>query len=235
MEHDGNWLFRRRSYTPLVPLALTLLVVLVDPPARDARWELTCLLIGLAGLAIRIATVAHVPAGTSGRGTGAPAASTLNDSGLYSVVRHPLYIGNFVMWLGAACFTRSIALVLLVSCVYWFQYERVALAEEQLLRARFGAAFDDWAARVPAFIPALTHWRPAAYPFSWRTVIAREFTGLYGLVATFTVLDLVRTSALQRALAIDPLWLWLFVGATVVYLACLGLRVTTRVLNVTDR
>lgn len=235
MEEDGNWLFRRRSYTPLVPLALIVIAIIADPPPPDPRWELLCLLLGLLGLAFRAATVAHVPSGTSGRGTSAPAASTLNVSGMYSIVRHPLYVGNFLMWLGAACFTRSLLLVLLVALVYWFQYERVALAEERLLRERFGASFEAWAARVPAFIPAPRLWQPAALPFSWRTVIAREFTGLYGLVATLTALDVARSSALAGRLAIQPLWLWLFAAATVFYLVCLGLRLGTRVLHVTDR
>lgn len=235
MEEDGNWLFRRRSYTPLVPLALIVIAIIADPPPPDPRWELLCLLLGLLGLAFRAATVARVPSGTSGRGTSAPAASTLNVSGMYSIVRHPLYVGNFLMWLGAACFTRSLLLVLLVALVYWFQYERVALAEERLLRERFGASFEAWAARVPAFVPAPRLWQPAALPFSWRTVIAREFTGLYGLVATLTALDVARSSALAGRLAIQPLWLWLFAAATVFYLVCLGLRLGTRVLHVTDR
>ncbi|TMQ54464.1 MAG: DUF1295 domain-containing protein [Candidatus Eisenbacteria bacterium] len=104
-ERSGNWLFRKRGYLPLL-LGAVLVPALAEfefpggTRLRDLRWELLCLAISLVGLGIRVAVIGYVPAGTAGRNTGDHIARTLNTSGLYSVVRHPLYLGNCIMWLG---------------------------------------------------------------------------------------------------------------------------------------
>ena len=64
--------------------------------------------------------------------------STLNTSGLYSVVRHPLYLGNYLMWLGVALFSRTWWAPVIVSLVFWLYYERIMFAEEEFLRRQFG-------------------------------------------------------------------------------------------------
>lgn len=235
LERDGVWLFRYRSHTPLVPLAAIVMAIAIDPPAERLGWTLASVALGLVGIAIRAATIARTPAGTSGRTTGAPMASALNTSGMYSVVRHPLYVGNYLMWLGAMVFTRSWAVVLGVSLFYWLQYERIALAEERLLRERFGPAFEEWSSRVPAFVPRWRQWQAPALPFSWRAVIGREFTGLYGLVATLTLLEVVRASAIARRLTLVVGWRRTFALATVAYLTVLALRRTTRLFKVEGR
>jgi protein-S-isoprenylcysteine O-methyltransferase Ste14 len=235
MERDGVRLFRRRSYTPLIPLALVVAAVVHSPSGPDPWWTTLSILFGLAGIAIRAATIASTPAGTSGRTTGAPMAALLNTTGMYSVVRHPLYVGNFLMWFGVVLFTHAWAIGCIVSLLYWLQYERIALAEERVLRERFGDAFEAWAERVPAFIPALHCWERAALPFSWRAVIGREFTGLYGFLVTLTLLELVRASSFARRLTLSPGWRTTFALATVGYLLALSLRRTTRILHVDGR
>ena len=50
-----------------------------------------------------------------------------------------------------------------IGLVFWLYYERIMLAEEEFLRARYGKAFDDWAARTPAFLPNFRHWVPPTH------------------------------------------------------------------------
>ena len=64
-------------------------------------WLVASVAIGLAGLAVRAVAVAYAPDGTSSRDTHRMRAPSLNTTGLYSVVRNPLYLGNGLMWLGA--------------------------------------------------------------------------------------------------------------------------------------
>ncbi len=59
-----------------------------------------CLALSYAGLVLRCLIVGFVPGGTSGRNTTEQRAVHLNTSGAYSVVRHPLYVANFVILLG---------------------------------------------------------------------------------------------------------------------------------------
>src|SRR3954464_2686682 len=61
-ERSGNWLFRRRSYLPLLLLAILLpAVVRAEYPGgsqrKDRLWEATCLAISPSGFAIRVLAV----------------------------------------------------------------------------------------------------------------------------------------------------------------------------------
>jgi hypothetical protein len=83
---------------------------------------------------------------------------------MYSVVRHPLYLGNYFQWLGVAMLPRNPWVAVTVSLVFWIYYERIMFAEEEYLRRSFGSEFEEWAARTPAFIPDFAQWVPAACP-----------------------------------------------------------------------
>ncbi len=74
-------------------------------------------------------------------------------SGPYGLVRHPIYlaIGGFVVVTGLMLAPIR---VLLVACVIYVAGTHLRLrAEEKLLAATFGPAFDEYRRRVPALIP----------------------------------------------------------------------------------
>ena len=190
LERQGSWLFRRRSEFPFLVLALMLLELWLDPPAplagtAAAAWAFLCLGIAFAGEAIRAVTVGRVPGGTSARQTREPGGGEVNTSGSYSVVRHPLYLGNFLIWIGLALWLRSWEFVVIVALVFWLYYERVMYAEEAYLRRAFAERYLAWAARTPAFLPRLSGWRKAELPFSWRVVVRREHSSCFAIVAVF--------------------------------------------------
>ncbi len=77
-------------------------------------------------------------------------------SGPYAIVRHPIYTGMFGMLLATLlAFAHGIALVPAVVLYGAGTILRVR-GEERLLRVAFGAAWDDYARRVPAVLPG---WR----------------------------------------------------------------------------
>jgi protein-S-isoprenylcysteine O-methyltransferase Ste14 len=239
-EATGNWLFRRRGYLPLLLFPLLLIAAARTGYAggnhqRDLAWQGVCLLLALAGLAIRVGTVGFVPRDTSGRNTGTPQAESLNTSGLYSVVRHPLYLGNYLMWLGVALFPRSWWPPVIVSLVFWLYYERIMFAEEEFLRRKFGALYTTWATITPAFLPRLARWRRPEVPFCLLTVLRREHSSLLALIASLTVLEVATDHAYTGRLVLDPVW-GTALGVTLVL--CLAVRAVkhrTRLLHVEDR
>src|SRR5688500_12554162 len=103
MVKHGHTMFRYRSYLPLL-IAGPLLVAMKESiywesvvgDGLEDVWVFLCFLLSLFGLWIRAKTVGHVPGGTSGRNTASQRAHHLNTTGLYSIVRNPLYLGNFV-------------------------------------------------------------------------------------------------------------------------------------------
>ena len=166
--HAGGLFFRWRSVVPLalVPLFLASFLGLrypFDSHAVDLAWEIGCFLIAAAGLAVRIFTIGCSPRGTSGRNTRAQKADVLNTTGPYSVVRHPLYLGNYLIALGLSGFSRAWFLPIIVTLATALYYERIAAREEQFLEERFGDEFRRWASTVPAVLPALRP-LPAARP-----------------------------------------------------------------------
>lgn len=238
---EGEWLFRWRSYLPLIPLSLVLGVLLTGYryPAGsatfDAYWKIGCFAISLVGEAVRVLTVGFVPAGTSGRNTDRQRARVLNTTGTYSVVRHPLYLGNYLMWLGVLLLSRSPVLLALVSLLYWLYYERIMFAEEEFLRERFGSEYEEWAARTPAFIPRRRGWSSPDLCFSLRTVLKRELSSMLGLVSVFAAASVASNYGATRHWRLDPLWGGIFVIGFLLYLLLRLLKRRTKLLHVAGR
>lgn len=238
---SGNWLFRWRSYPPLAVLALVAVAVVFRPIPMGGvawlpTWTVSGIALGFVGLAIRAWALGYVPRGTSGRGTARPTASTLNTTGLYSVVRHPLYLGNFFLWLGVAVVGgRPIPLVVTV-LAFWLYYERIMMAEERFLYGRFGPDFARWAARTPPFVPRPSGWVPSDQDFSLRFCLGRDYHALYGFVASATVVAVVRAArSSPPGLSPGDGWLGFFAAGTVAFVVLHVLKRRTRLLEVEGR
>jgi protein-S-isoprenylcysteine O-methyltransferase Ste14 len=153
-------------------------------------YEMFCLFLSLIGLGIRVYTVGYTPMNTSGRNTKGQVADKLNTTGIYSIVRHPLYLGNFFMWIGPAMLTGNLWFVAAFIFFYWIYYERIMFAEEQFLRKKFGNTYTEWAEAVPAFIPNLKDFVPAHLPFSLKKVLKKEKNGLAAIFLIFFAFDM---------------------------------------------
>ncbi len=207
----GDMLFRWRSWLPLLllPLFLASFPGLGYPGGShrlDLVWELACFSVSALGMAVRLLTTGTAPRGTSGRNTREQKAIVLNMTGPYSIVRHPLYVGNYLIGLGMSLFTRTWFLPIIVSLAALLYYERIAAREEQFLESRFGDAFRAWAARVPAVLPRPWTWRPPALPFSWARALDGEFYAVGELTVAFFFLDILEDWAVHGGLTLDPVW-----------------------------
>ena len=117
LEQQGIWLFKYRGKLPVIVLLIGAMLYLqtkiypntffIENTPYEIYYEFFCLSISLLGLSIRIYTVGHTPKNTSGRNRNEQIAETLNTSGSYSLVRHPIYLGNFFMWMGPALLTGN--------------------------------------------------------------------------------------------------------------------------------
>ena len=71
------------------------------------------------------------------------------------MLRHPLYLGNYFIWLGVAVATFNIYFIVIMSLIFWIYYERIMFAEERFLERKFGNDYLNWSNALPAFIPSL--------------------------------------------------------------------------------
>ena len=188
-ESTGNWLFKHRSFLPLFIIPF-LFYLLLGSISGDLEYILlySGLIISFIGEGIRIFTVAYTPPGTSGRNTKQQLANTLNTTGIYSLLRHPLYLGNFFMFLGPFIFTGNIYGISIFIFIFWLYYERIMYAEEAFLIHKFENEYSEWASDTPAFIPKISTYLPANSKFSFQKVIEREYSGLCAVIVIFTLM-----------------------------------------------
>jgi isoprenylcysteine carboxyl methyltransferase (ICMT) family protein YpbQ len=189
-----------------------------------------CIVICLIGLAIRIYTIGHAPDNTSGRNTAGQVAETLNQTGIYSIVRHPLYLGNFLMWLGIAFAVQNFWFVAVFVLLYWIYYERIMYAEEQFLRRKFGETFIEWAGRTPAFIPNFKLFVKPDVPFRWKKVLKQEKNGLAALFIIFSMFDII-VQLLQKSYNYNYVLYVICFITIILYCILRYLKKKTRLLN----
>ena len=164
----GAVLFRHRGWLP-VPF---LLVPLLARGAMGPRhWILGFALIVL-GEAIRLAGVAAAGTVTRRRSR---TVQRLVTYGIFAWVRNPLYVGNFLIWMG---FT-------IISGVYWFlplaivifaiEYSLIVRYEEGVLESIFGAEYLAYKQSTPRWIPRPPAARPEGphdWPEAWRSEVS---------------------------------------------------------------
>jgi len=243
-DKSGNWLFRWRSFLPLVLYILAALVILFEADTHlqhfDETWAIVCICISVLGLIIRAITIGFTPKGTSGRNTKeGQVAEVLNTKGIYSVVRHPLYLGNFFMWLGIIIYVGNWWFTLVCALLFWVYYERIMFAEEYFLRKKFGQIYLDWSSKVPSFWPRIFQWKSSGVEFSMKNVFKREYNGFFAVFLSFTLLDVMKNYIHNGARdfrdLVTPFWLYSLIGAFVIFIVLRSLKKYTKVLDVEGR
>ena len=240
---QGEALFRRRDVLPVLMLPLGALALWESswvvrrygPHAGDVL-EWLCMGVSFLGIALRVAVAGFVPRRTSGRHTRAGmVADALNTTGIYSVMRHPLYLANFIIFAGFLLTTANVWPVVGGILVFWLYYERIAFAEEEFLIAQFGDHYRAWAEATPALLPRLRAWRRPALPYCWRTAVKREYQTVCATLFAYGLLDLVQDSVARQRFAPEPSSLVLLASATLGYVALRFLRKRTQLLKVPGR
>ncbi len=237
-EKQGAFLFRWRSYLPLL-IGPLVIAALLDPHYTQRTfggfagglWETICILVSFAGLGVRCLVAGYVPRGTSGRNTQTQVAETLNTRGLYSVVRNPLYLGNFLIILGLLLFIQVWWFVVVGTAIFWIFYERIIFTEEEFLRQKFGSSFVDWSLKTPVFIPKFKGWKKPELPYAWKTVLRREHSTQFGMVSALALLGIAADLFAEPGNRIAPFW-WIFWGVSLaVYLVLRFLKKKTHLLD----
>ena len=239
-EKTGNWLFRHRSRLPLVVVVILLFSMRKyhypgHSETMDHIWEVICVLVGFLGLGIRILTVGHTPSGTSGRNANKQIAEYLNTTGMYSIARNPLYLGNFFMGLSVALFPFRWWLIIIYSLAFWLYYERIIYAEEAFLRNKFGNAFLEWANKTPVFIPNLSLYRRADLPFSLRNILKREYNGFFIVISALFSLEIIGDFIVKGKPDFELGWILLLSIGFTVWLILRSFKKYTRLLDVEGR
>ena len=116
----------------------------------------------------------------------------LATSGPYAFTRNPLYLGSIFLAAGFSVASHSwISTVLLTAYLAIF-YPAVIRREQSELEQHYGAAFVEYASRVPAFWPRLSPALPSTERFSWPLYFQnREYEATIGLAVAMAILSIL--------------------------------------------
>lgn len=209
LARSGKPLFQARKYASTAVILGGGLVILAfggrvfDDALRQFSYDSFWVAIAMLGGIIRIVTSGFAAPGTSGEGKKEAEAETLNTTGAYSVVRNPLYVGRILTFTGLAFLTgvwEYGALVFLISILF---YERVISYEEQYLEGKFGDAYREWGARVPALLPRTSGWVKPGLKWWWRRLFFREVYKVLDVFSTILAYSLLKVYVITGAWTIS--------------------------------
>ncbi len=239
-EKSGNFLFKYRGQFPVLLFLLAIPVIYFTGfGGLDAQWQefitVFAITISVLGQFVRAWAIGTTPRGTSGRNRDKQVAESLNTTGIYSMIRHPLYVGNYLMWIGIVVFTFNIYFVIIVSLAFWLYYERIMFAEERFLERKFGQKYLDWSLKVPAFIPKHSAFIKGAIPFSMITVLRREYSGVLATVFGFFFADMLRMYFVNNTIDWDRVSTYVLFAIIIIALILRSLKHYTKLLNEENR
>lgn len=190
MSRLGGWLFKYRTSIPL-PIVAALLLIPAKPlpPALSTSLGWLGVLLVMGGELLRLWAVHHIGAISRTR---SDRLGPLVDTGPFSLLRNPLYVGNMMLWLGFAVSARLFWLAPLVAILLALEYHAIVRWEERLLESRLGAAYRAYAERVPRWVPQL---RLPSRPrtdsvFSWADTFYSERGTLIAIAVGYGLLAL---------------------------------------------
>ena len=170
----GNFLFKYRSFTP-VPLIIIVFLFFTPVNYGDLNIyiNLTGFIFAVTGESIRVLSVGYSFTGTSGR-ENYLRADNLNTSGIYSIVRNPLYIGNLFIYSGLLIIFSNFYALLFFDVFLIIQYYFITLSEQEFLKSQYGEEYRDYCNKVKSVIPGFKYRRKAENKFDLKKVIFKE-------------------------------------------------------------
>jgi protein-S-isoprenylcysteine O-methyltransferase Ste14 len=142
----GGVLFRARGWLPLLFLGIPLVMPGSTSPFR---WEVGLALI-VIGEAVRLAGVAAAGTVTRRRSRNVQRLVTY---GIFAWVRNPLYIGNFLIWMGFVTISGVLWFLPIAILLFAVEYELIVRYEEGVLESIFGQEYLAYKGRTSRWFP----------------------------------------------------------------------------------
>jgi hypothetical protein len=83
----------------------------------------------------------------------------LASTGAYSLVRHPLYLGNFLILVGFAIAGGNLVVMAVVAFFFLFYYPAAIRYEDHKLEGIFGEEWRAWSSNIPGMFPTSLKWK----------------------------------------------------------------------------
>jgi protein-S-isoprenylcysteine O-methyltransferase Ste14 len=210
----GNLLFKLRSFTP-IPLLLA--VGFFKPQKSGELGELILILsLGLLifGELIRILVVGYSAEGTSGREVYLRA-DDINTSGIYSLMRNPLYLGNLIIYNGLLLIIFNPILFLIMNLFFCIQYYFIICSEENFLEKKYGEHYLKYRNSTNKVIPNFKKFKPAVVEFKAKKVLFKEVDSIFNMIIMWIGFLLYRIYYLKGSIK-EPIWFYISGGIVII-------------------
>jgi len=181
----GNFLFKYRSFTP-VPLII--IIIVFFHPIINCKYDMVLVLCGfglvILGEMIRVLSVGFSYYGTSGR-ENFLRAENLNITGVYSIVRNPLYIGNMFIYAGLLLVYSNIYALIIFNLILIVQYYFIIKSEENFLYETYGKEYNTYKNNVKSIIPSFGKYKKSENKFNKMKVISKENDSVFNAIIIF--------------------------------------------------
>lgn len=206
IEKQGNFLFKYRGQFPVFLFILSIPFIYFSSVDNDYSntYIIASVLFTFLGFLIRFYTIATTPKNTSGRNTNKQIAETLNTTGIYSVIRHPLYLGNYLIWLGISLYTFNLYFLIFMSWFFWLFYKRIMFAEEFFLESKFGEKYLLWSKNVNSFFPKKLNFIKSNLHFSVKSILRREYSSMLSALIGYIFIDIIRNYFVSSTIYLSP-------------------------------
>ena len=164
----GAVLFRNRGW---LPVPFFLVPLLVPAEQRASTWVIGALLVA-AGEAVRLAGVAAAGTVTRRRSR---AVQRLVTYGIFAWTRNPLYVGNFLAWMGVVVASGVLWFLPVAVVLFAVEYSLIVRYEEGVLESIFGGEYLAYKARTPRWLarpPAVRDSGPHDWGEAWRSEVS---------------------------------------------------------------
>ena len=165
----GAVLFRHRGWLPLLFLGIPLVMPGSTSPFR---WEVGLALI-VIGEAIRLAGVATAGTVTRRRSRNVQRLVTY---GIFAWARNPLYIGNFLIWMGFVTISGVLWFLPIAVLLFAAEYELIVRYEEGVLESIFGREYLDYKNETPRWIPRPPRVKYPVAEYHWGEAFKSEIS-----------------------------------------------------------
>ena len=193
-----------------------------DPGRYNTLVNIIGFIIAFSGGLVRMTSVGFSKPVTSGR-QNYLTAENLNTSGLYSLVRNPLYVGSFFIFNGVLIAYSSIYALIFMNLFFVINYYFIIYSEEVYLKGQFGEAYVKYLDAVPKVVPNFRNYKKNEGKFRLFKVFLREKNTTFYWFCLFILSLLIKQYKLKDG-TIENFWLHA-IPAIILFIINIGLTV----------
>ena len=191
-----------------IPYLFVVLVELEDLKSaiESIPFEVFCLLTAIFGIFVRI--FAQI----------SKEKNSFSNKGAYSIIRNPLFFGNFFILFAITLMTQSWEIILTNSMITICFYSLIALYEEDIFKEEYKQQYINYANKTNCFIPSLKNYINPDKNFNIKQIIKHESSTWLLCAVSFVTIEIIRGYFEFNKFFLSKFWFYVLIFAFIIWL-----------------